>query len=136
MIALRRLYSRLQEEAICLGIGEHFWGLVGRVMGSRRVRRGNDDCCAFPHFRNVCAVSGGIQANRRKSVTHSRGCLSRPDLKKAPGGRARALDDDNNPQTELLTTNQRVSIADICERYGISKATLYRYAGSDGERRQ
>jgi AcrR family transcriptional regulator len=29
-----------------------------------------------------------------------------------------------------------VSTRQICERFGISKATLYRYVGPDGERRR
>jgi AcrR family transcriptional regulator len=32
--------------------------------------------------------------------------------------------------------NEEVSTAQICERFGISKATLYRYVGPNGERRQ
>ena len=32
--------------------------------------------------------------------------------------------------------DEGVSTADICERFDVSKATLYRYVGPDGERRR
>ncbi|WP_263788868.1 helix-turn-helix domain-containing protein [Salinibacter grassmerensis] len=32
--------------------------------------------------------------------------------------------------------NEEVSTSGICERFDISRATLYRYVGSDGERRR
>jgi DNA invertase Pin-like site-specific DNA recombinase len=52
------------------------------------------------------------------------------------GGRPRALDEDEIPQIQSLMQNEEVSTAQICERFGISKATLYRYVGPNGERRQ
>jgi DNA invertase Pin-like site-specific DNA recombinase len=52
------------------------------------------------------------------------------------GGRPRALDEDEIPQIQSLMQNPDVSTAQICERFGISKATLYRYVGPNGGRRR
>ena len=52
------------------------------------------------------------------------------------GGRPRALDEEDIPQVQALMKDEDVSTADICERFGISKPTLYRYVGPDGERRR
>jgi DNA invertase Pin-like site-specific DNA recombinase len=52
------------------------------------------------------------------------------------GGRPRALDEEEIPQVQALMKKDDVSTADICERFGISKATLYRYVGPDGKRRR
>jgi DNA invertase Pin-like site-specific DNA recombinase len=52
------------------------------------------------------------------------------------GGRPRALGEDDIPQVQALMQDEEVSTSDICERFGISKATLYRYVGPDGERRK
>jgi DNA invertase Pin-like site-specific DNA recombinase len=52
------------------------------------------------------------------------------------GGRPRALSEEDIPQLQALMQNEGVSTADICERFGISRATLYRYVGPDGERRR
>ena len=52
------------------------------------------------------------------------------------GGRPRALDEEDIPQVQALMQDDGVSTANICERFDISKATLYRYVGPDGERRR
>ena len=52
------------------------------------------------------------------------------------GGRPRALEDDDLPQIQALMRDPGVSTRQICERFDISKATLYRYVGPDGERRR
>ena len=52
------------------------------------------------------------------------------------GGRPRALEDDDLPQVQALMRDPGVSTRQICERFDISKATLYRYIGPDGERRR
>ena len=52
------------------------------------------------------------------------------------GGRPPALDEEEIPQVQALMQDEEVSTSDICERYGISRATLYRYVGPDGERRR
>jgi DNA invertase Pin-like site-specific DNA recombinase len=52
------------------------------------------------------------------------------------GGRPRALDEEDIPELQALMKDPDVPTADICERFGISKATLYRYIGPDGERRR
>ena len=52
------------------------------------------------------------------------------------GGRPRALSDEDIPQVQALMKDEGVSAAEICERFDISKATLYRYVGPDGERRR
>ena len=51
------------------------------------------------------------------------------------GGRPRALSEEDIPQVQALMQNPEVSTSDICERFDISRATLYRYVGPDGERR-
>ena len=52
------------------------------------------------------------------------------------GGRPRALSEEDIPELQALMQDPDVPIADICERFGISKATLYRYIRPDGERRR
>jgi DNA invertase Pin-like site-specific DNA recombinase len=52
------------------------------------------------------------------------------------GGRPPALDEDDIPQIQSLMQNSDVSTKQICERFNISKATLYRYVGPDGKRRR
>jgi DNA invertase Pin-like site-specific DNA recombinase len=52
------------------------------------------------------------------------------------GGRPRALSEEDIPQVQALMRDKSVSTADICERFEISKATLYRYVGPGGERRR
>ena len=52
------------------------------------------------------------------------------------GGRPCALEDDDLPQIQALMRDSGVSTRQICERLDISKATLYRYVGPDGERRR
>ncbi|PSQ77177.1 MAG: DNA invertase, partial [Bacteroidetes bacterium QH_6_63_17] len=51
-------------------------------------------------------------------------------------GRPRALSEEDIPQLQALMKDPDVPTADICERFGVSKATLYRYVGPDGERRR
>jgi DNA invertase Pin-like site-specific DNA recombinase len=52
------------------------------------------------------------------------------------GGRPPALDEEEIPQVQSLMRNEEVSTSDICERFDISRATLYRYIGPDGKRRK
>jgi DNA invertase Pin-like site-specific DNA recombinase len=52
------------------------------------------------------------------------------------GGRPRALDEEDIPQLQALMRDPDVSTRQICERFDISKAMLYRYVGPDGERRR
>lgn len=52
------------------------------------------------------------------------------------GGRPRALSEEDIPELQALMKDPDVSTSDICERFGVSKATLYRYVGPDGERRR
>ena len=52
------------------------------------------------------------------------------------GGRPRALSDEEIPEVQALMRDPDVSTRQICERFDISKATLYRYVGPDGERRR
>ena len=52
------------------------------------------------------------------------------------GGRPRALPDEEIPLAQALMRDPDVSTRQICERLEISKATLYRYVGPDGERRR
>jgi hypothetical protein len=39
------------------------------------------------------------------------------------------------PQVQALMKDPDVSTAQICERFDVSKATLYRYVGPDGKSR-
>ena len=52
------------------------------------------------------------------------------------GGRPRALSDEEIPEVQALVRDPDVSTRQICERFDISKATLYRYVGPDGVRRR
>jgi len=52
------------------------------------------------------------------------------------GGRPRALEEEDIPQVQALMKDEEVPVADICEQFEISKATLYRYVGPEGERRR
>jgi len=52
------------------------------------------------------------------------------------GGRPPKLDEEDIPQIQSLMQNPDVSTKRICERFEISKATLYRYVGPNGERRR
>jgi DNA invertase Pin-like site-specific DNA recombinase len=52
------------------------------------------------------------------------------------GGRPPALSEEEVPQVQALMQNEDVSTSDICERFDISRATLYRYVGPDGQRRK
>jgi len=52
------------------------------------------------------------------------------------GGRPRALNEEDVPELQALMKDPDVSTTGICERFDVSKATLYRYVGSNGERRR
>ena len=52
------------------------------------------------------------------------------------GGRPPALDEEDIPQVQALMRSDDIAVRQICERFDISKATLYRYVGPGGERRQ
>lgn len=52
------------------------------------------------------------------------------------GGRPRALSEEDIPELQALMKDPDVSTKQICERFDVSKATLYRYVGPDGERRR
>lgn len=52
------------------------------------------------------------------------------------GGRPSAIDEEEIPQLQALMRDDGVSTSEICDRFDISKATLYRYVGPDGERRK
>ena len=51
------------------------------------------------------------------------------------GGRPRALSEEDLPELQALMRDPDVPVRRICERFEVSKATLYRYVGPDGERR-
>jgi DNA invertase Pin-like site-specific DNA recombinase len=51
------------------------------------------------------------------------------------GGRPRALSEEDLPELQALMRDPDVPVRRICERFDISKATLYRYVGPNGERR-
>jgi hypothetical protein len=52
------------------------------------------------------------------------------------GGRPRALNEEDVPELQALMKDPDVSTTGICERFDVSKATLYRYVGPNGERRR
>ena len=52
------------------------------------------------------------------------------------GGRPRALSEEDIPELQALMKDEGVSTQQICDRFDVSKATLYRYVGPDGERRR
>ena len=51
------------------------------------------------------------------------------------GGRPRALSEEDLPEVQALMRDPDVPVRRICERFDISKATLYRYVGPNGKRR-
>ena len=52
------------------------------------------------------------------------------------GGRPRALSEEDIPELQALMKDDSVSTKQICERFDVSKATLYRYVGPNGQRRR
>jgi predicted transcriptional regulator len=46
------------------------------------------------------------------------------------------LSEEDIPELQVLMKDPDVLTADICEQFGVSKATLYRYVGPEGERRR
>ena len=52
------------------------------------------------------------------------------------GGRPRALSEEDIPELQALMKDPDVSTQQICDRFGVLKATLYKYVGPDGERRR
>jgi len=52
------------------------------------------------------------------------------------GGRPSAIGEEEIPQIQALMRDEDVSAREICDRFDVSKATLYRYVGPDGERRK
>jgi len=48
----------------------------------------------------------------------------------------RSLSEEDLPQVKALMRQPDVSTRQICQRFDISKATLYRYVGPDGELRR
>jgi len=49
------------------------------------------------------------------------------------GGRHRVLSEEDLPKLQALMRDPEVPVLRICERFGISKATLYRYVGPNGD---
>lgn len=47
-----------------------------------------------------------------------------------------ALGEEEIPQVQAMMRDEEISTSDICERFDISRATLYRYVGPDGERQR
>lgn len=72
------------------------------------------------------------ELNRERTMAGLRAARERGRV----GGRPRALGEEDIPQVQALMKDGNVSTAEICERFGISKATLYRYVGPNGERRR
>jgi len=70
--------------------------------------------------------------NRERTMAGLRAARDRGRV----GGRPRALGEEDLPQVQALMRQPDVSTRQICERFDISKATLYRYVGPDGERRR
>jgi len=70
--------------------------------------------------------------NRERTMAGLRAARARGRV----GGRPRALSEEELPQVQTLMENPDISTQQICERFEISKATLYRYVGPNGERRR
>jgi DNA invertase Pin-like site-specific DNA recombinase len=70
--------------------------------------------------------------NRERTMAGLRAARARGRV----GGRPRALSEEELPQVQTLMQNPDISTRQICERFEISKATLYRYVGPNGERRR
>ena len=69
--------------------------------------------------------------NRERTMAGLRAARSRGRT----GGRPRALSEEDLPEVQALMRDPDVPVRRICERFEISKATLYRYVGPDGGRR-
>ena len=69
--------------------------------------------------------------NRERTMAGLRAARSRGRT----GGRPRALSEEDLPEVQALMRDPDVPVRRICERFDISKATLYRYVGPNGERR-
>lgn len=52
------------------------------------------------------------------------------------GGRPPALSEDEIPEVQALMRDPDVTVRQICDRFDISKRTLYRYVAPDGSRRK
>jgi DNA invertase Pin-like site-specific DNA recombinase len=50
------------------------------------------------------------------------------------GGRPPTLGEEEIPQVQAMMKDEEVSTLDIRERFGISRPTLYRYVGPEGQR--
>jgi DNA invertase Pin-like site-specific DNA recombinase len=86
------------------------WKLVFHILG------------ALAEFkRDLIRVQpkGGLRAAREREKT---------------GGRPPALDEGDIKLAQRLIQDPDVPVEMICERLGISLATLYRYVGPDGSR--
>ena len=70
--------------------------------------------------------------NRERTMAGLRAARERGRV----GGRPRALSEEDLPQVQALMRQPGVSTRQICERFGISRATLYRYVGPEGELRR
>jgi len=70
--------------------------------------------------------------NRERTMAGLRAARERGRV----GGRPRALSEEDLPQVQALMRDPAVPTRQICERFDISKATLYRYVGPDGARRR
>jgi len=51
-------------------------------------------------------------------------------------GRPRTLSEEDIPQVQALMRDPNISTSDICDRFDMSRTTLYDYVGPDGERRR
>lgn len=52
------------------------------------------------------------------------------------GGRPPALTEEEIPEVQAMMRDEAVPTPQICDRFDVSKSTLFRYVGPDGERRK
>lgn len=76
---------------------------------------------------------GQFQRARTKERKMQRKQVARERGKR--GGRPRAIHEDDIPGLQVLMRDPDVSPSEICARFDVSRSTLYRYVGPDGERR-
>lgn len=84
----------------------------------------------FHLFGALAAFERNLSRERTMAglkAARERGCV---------GGRPFALDEDEIPQVQAMMRDKEISTSDICERFDISRATLYRYVGPEGQRRR
>ena len=76
----------------------------------------------------------GAMAEFEREIARKRTMVGLRAARERVGGRPRALSEEDMPQVQALMKDPDVSTAQICERFDVSNATLYRYVIPKGDR--